>query len=374
MFVDSSFGVYIDSESARWHFDQFAQLKFKYELYNRDVDDFVSTDRYAVRISAFHVSFPAETTWLTRLEKTYAVVDHVFVFCSELHDATVAQLRALDRPNISIYSCGVFAEPFAHAHAGTWMDWFHTSSEFYVRTHPGFLNTRLAPMLPKPKSFDILLGNQRPHRDFVFDYINSHNLNSDVVMTYVYHAHLPIRGNDQFIMETNGIEFDPDRKYTHSIDSVKYHGTWITLSQVIPLDIYNQTAYSLVAETNFSNEYNFYTEKIVKPILARRLFVVIAGRHYLKNLRAMGFQTFDGIIDESYDNIENNQDRWSAALTQVHWLMAQDQSVVLDKIQRIVDHNHAHIESHNWYTEFSHQLEQQVSQLYQNCPNVHHLG
>ena len=373
MFVDSSFGVYVDSESARWHFDQFAQLKFKYELYNRDVDDFVSTDRYAVRISAFHVPFPAETSWLARLEKTYTVVDHVFVFCSELHDATVAQLRALDRPNISIYSCGVFADTFAHAHVSTWMDWFHTSSEFYARTHPGFLNTRLAPMLPKPKSFDILLGNQRPHRDFVFDYINSHNLNSDVVMTYVYHAHLPIRNNDQFIIETDGIEFDPSRKYTHSIDSVKYHGTWITLSQVIPLDIYNQTAYSLVAETNFSNEYNFYTEKIVKPILARRLFVVVAGRHYLKNLRAMGFRTFDSIIDESYDNIENNQDRWLAAMTQVSWLMNQSQSIVLNKIKHIVDHNHAHIESHNWYNEFSCQLEQQVSQLYQNCPNVHHL-
>jgi hypothetical protein len=83
----------------------------------------------------------------------------------------------------------------------------------------------------------------------------------------------------------------------------------MSLSQVIPLSIYNQTAYSVVAETNYDNNYIFNTEKIVKPILARRLFLVVSGQHYLRNLRSLGFKTFDGIIDETYDTIADFEQR-----------------------------------------------------------------
>jgi hypothetical protein len=242
------------------------------------------------------------------------------------------------------------------------MDWFHTSSEFYARTKPGFLDDRLQPYTPKPKLFDVLLGNQRTHRDFVFEYVNSHLLDQSI-MTYVYYAHLPIVGNDRFIMETEGVELDPARSYTHSIDSVKYYGTWMTLSQVVPLTVYSQTAYTIVAETNFSNDFNFYTEKIIKPILARRLFIVIAGQNYLKNLRAFGFRTFNGIIDESYDSIPDDRQRWQAAMDQAQRLAELDQSQVLAQVRDIAEHNYALITQKNWYREFNQVLEQQVRQL-----------
>lgn len=365
MIVDPAFGVYVDSESARWHFNQFAVLQFRYDLFNRSIDDFVNTDHYVSRIAAFHVPFPAEPSWLERVERLYPLCSHLFVFCSELHDRTVDQLRSLDRPNISIYACGVFAEPFTQATQRPWMDWFHTSSEFYARTNPGFLDGKLTPYEPKSLLFDVLLGNQRPHRDFVYNYVNNY-LKDSSIMTYVYHAHLPIINSNKFIMETDGVEFDPDRAYTHSIDSVKYYGRWITLSQVIPLRIYNQTAYTIVTETNFSNEYNFYTEKIVKPLLARRLFVAIAGKHYLKNLRGFGFKTFDSIINESYDDITDNEQRWTAAMNQAQWLAEQDQFAILSRVRDITEHNYALITEKNWYQEFNQELEQQVQVLVDN--------
>jgi len=362
MIVDPAFGVYVDSESARWHFNQFAVLQFRYDLFNRTIDDFVTTDRYVSRIAAFHVPFPAEPTWLERVERLLPLCQQIFVFCSELHDRTVEQLRSLDRPNVSIYACGRFAEPFVQARVEPWMDWLHTSSEFYARTNPGFLNDKLAPYEPKSLAFDVLLGNQRPHRDFVYNYVNDH-IKDQVIMTYVYYAHKPIINNKQFIMETEGVELDPNRSYVHSIDSVRYYGRWITLSQVIPLTVYNQTAYTIVAETNFSNEFNFYTEKIVKPLLARRLFVVIAGQNYLQNLRAFGFRTFDGIIDETYDSIADNEQRWAAAMEQARWLTTQDQSAILIQVREIAEHNYRLIAEKNWYREFSQTLEQQVQAL-----------
>jgi hypothetical protein len=130
----------------------------------------------------------------------------------------------------------------------------------------------------------------------------------------------------------------------------------------VPVNIYQKTAYSLVAETNAVNSFNFYTEKIVKPILARRLFVVISGQHYLKNLRSLGFKTFDSIIDESYDEIDDNETRWRCAMEQVEWLSQQTQQTILDRIRPIAEFNLKIIKSRAWYQEVIEDFEQRLSQ------------
>jgi hypothetical protein len=128
------------------------------------------------------------------------------------------------------------------------------------------------------------------------------------------------------------------------------------LSQIIPLDIYNYSTYSIVAETNYDNHYSFYTEKIVKPILARRLFIVFGGQHYLRNLRQMGFQTFDGIVDETYDTVENSDERFQLALEQMHKLIDQPQDLILEKIWPIVEHNQRVMLETDWYGDFAREL------------------
>jgi hypothetical protein len=182
-------------------------------------------------------------------------------------------------------------------------------------------------------------------------------------MTYTYYAQRSLLNNEQFLMETDGVEIDNTREYNHSVTSVKYYGTWITLSQIVPLKIYNETAYSLVAETNFFNEFNFYTEKIVKPILGKRLFIVVSGQNYLRNLRNMGFKTFDGIVDETYDTIADNEQRWSMALNEVSRLSAMDQTTILEKIKPIVEYNYGLIANKNWYNETLTQLTSEIHDI-----------
>lgn len=355
MISNTSFGVYVDSETARFHFSQLEtvnkDLRFLNHEFCRDLDQY-TTQNYKKCVSAFHVPFPKDQSWLERLSRAYAVSKHVFVFCSELHEPIMEQLRSVDLDGVVLYASGVIRDSFAQAQVRPWMDWFHTSSEFYARTCPNFLDSKLKPYNPKPKMFDMLLGNQRTHRDFVFDYVSQNNLANNNLLTYVYHSHKSILDNSQFVMEQEGIEFDPNRDYTHSVDSVKYYGRWMTLSQVVPITVYNQTAYSLVAETNAVNQFNFYTEKIVKPMLGRRLFVVIAGQHYVRNLQNIGFKTFDCVIDESYDSVENDQQRWQLAMQQVSVLCNQDQCEVLEKIKPITEHNYQLVANKNWYREF----------------------
>jgi hypothetical protein len=136
----------------------------------------------------------------------------------------------------------------------------------------------------------------------------------------------------------------------------------MSISQIVPVNVYQETAYSLVAETNAVNSFNFYTEKIVKPILARRLFVVISGQHYLKNLRQLGFKTYSDIIDESYDDIEDDETRWRCAMEQVEWLTNQDQQTILDQVRPIAEFNLQVIASRKWYQEVIQDVELQLNQ------------
>lgn len=362
MFIVEGVGVYHEGSGAsQYHFNMLKDFRFDghRHYYGADsLDQFINAP-YKVKLAGFHVPFPAETGWLERIDQLYKHVDHIYVFCSELHRKVEEQLRLLDRCKVTIFVNGNFGAPFESAKILSWMDWFIQPLYFYKELHPGFLDSRLVPGV-KPQMFDALLGAQRAHRDFVFDWVNSNGLSDQVLMTYYHNIRTRLDNNPNFVMETEGVEIIPDRKFSHSIDQIIYYGHRLGVSCVVPLTVYNQTNYSIVAETNFDNEYNFYTEKIVKPIMCKRLFVAISGQHYLKNLRSYGFKTFDGVIDESYDNEPDNQLRWQKAMEQVQWLCKQDPEAIAGHIKHIVEHNHHVMFEHDWYAEFSNSLAQQI--------------
>ena len=71
---------------------------------------------------------------------------------------------------------------------------------------------------------------------------------------------------------------------------------------------YNDTACSIISETNDNDTDVFMTEKIWKPIIAQHVFVVHGNHLYLQKLREMGFKTFGSYFDESYD-LEKDSDK-----------------------------------------------------------------
>jgi hypothetical protein len=64
---------------------------------------------------------------------------------------------------------------------------------------------------------------------------------------------------------------------------------------------YNDTACSIVSETNDNHTEIFMTEKIWKPIIAQHIFIVHGNYLYLQRLREMGFRTFNNYFEEVYD-------------------------------------------------------------------------
>lgn len=87
---------------------------------------------------------------------------------------------------------------------------------------------------------------------------------------------------------------------------------------------YSDTYFSLVTETVFDYPYSFRTEKIWKPIAIGHPFIAVANRGYYHNLHQLGFKTFGHVIDESFDQIENSQDRLERIAQVVEDLCQQD--------------------------------------------------
>ena len=63
----------------------------------------------------------------------------------------------------------------------------------------------------------------------------------------------------------------------------------------------------------------------------------------MKTLQSFGFKTFNDVLDESYDSIEDNITRWRLAFEQVIWLSNQDPKKILTQVKPILDHNHTRL-------------------------------
>jgi hypothetical protein len=114
----------------------------------------------------------------------------------------------------------------------------------------------------------------------------------------------------------------------------------------------------VVTETVFYYDKLHLTEKIFKPIVMKQPFMLLAAPGNLAYLKSYGFKTFEGIIDESYDTIEDNDQRTEAVVRQLAWycaLSAEEKRAVIEAIAPIVEYNF-----HHFYGEFKHKITREL--------------
>lgn len=68
---------------------------------------------------------------------------------------------------------------------------------------------------------------------------------------------------------------------------------------IISWDLYNRASFEIVPETCFQY-FSFVTEKTLKPIVARIPFLILSNVDFYKDLKRIGFKSFDSLIDESF--------------------------------------------------------------------------
>ena len=244
--------------------------------------------------------------------------------------------------NVYMFSDVVFNSATT-ANIETAMSWFIYSDNFYASQH--WAQERIKKLnraFDRPKKFDCLLGKQRPHRDIIQSYYNNSTHRDSIVFSY--HNQMLEHGLWDADIDNYQLYWGPQPQPVNS------DFPSVPRDALLPLNIYNQTYYSVVAETTTENKYSFYNEKVAKPIIAGRPFVAFAGQHYLSNLRHLGFKTFESVVDQSYDAIADMRQRMTAAWAQVEWLCAQDPAHVYSELHDVLQHNHEHFLKTDWHS------------------------
>lgn len=99
---------------------------------------------------------------------------------------------------------------------------------------------------------------------------------------------------------------------------------------------------SIILETHFDADGSggaFLTEKTFKAIKHGHPFVIVGCAGTLACLRDLGYRTFDHAIDNSYDTIAHNTQRWLAIKSTIASLDSQDLDRWFESVRSDVEHN-----------------------------------
>jgi len=209
------------------------------------------------------------------------------------------------------------------------------------------------------KHFGLFVGTSRWHRLYLAGMV--HGLHKDKTMLSFWQHHLNndlpvnLRMDDVMLKDAN----KSLRK--HMFDFVKHlplhlnkedikindnkgaditRGDWETPYEILPY--YNSIFMDIICETWHEGQCFLPNEKTGRPIIARTPFMAYAGRDFLKNLRRVGFQTFDRWWSEEYDNYEGIQ--------RIQWMLLQIKNIssqpienlyrMYDDMQPVLEHNY----------------------------------
>lgn len=198
--------------------------------------------------------------------------------------------------------------------------------------------------MERPFLWECLLGARREHRDFVMLSFQQSGLLDQSIVNYRNIFMGSLGGNVCVEVQK---EF-PDIKMQYPYVSSNLDPAWEvrggnldnTISSDVPWEIWDRCYYSIIIETLGDGNCFLAAEKIGKCVLARRLFVHFGVAGWLDNLHKLGFQTFNSVLDESYDTITNRVQRWKQAFEQVKALSKENPQHILQKVRPILDHNH----------------------------------
>lgn len=82
-------------------------------------------------------------------------------------------------------------------------------------------------------------------------------------------------------------------------------------------DFYKKIALDIVTETVFNYPYPYITEKTLRPIACKRIFIIVGAANTLQTLKDYGFKTWSDILDESYDTILDHELRFLSIINSI---------------------------------------------------------
>lgn len=287
--------------------------------------------------------------------------DHVIVYicspwCGRFENDLLPRALRESAPNVMIFSDVVMDEqPHNHQHVA---NWFLTHENYYASYQWAreLLMKLHDDVDSKRYKFDALLGVHRANKTAIYNHWQNSANQEQILLTY--HGKDATNGvwDVPYVAEPADMPQDDDDPSVlavqlwsymtnHNGDAVHKVGSHF----VLPTTIYNDSWYSIIAETFIDTRGSYYTEKIGKALVAARVFVLFGAQYDLHRLKRLGFQTFGHVIDESYDTVADPQQRYQAAWQQVEWLCDQDPKEILAATRFQRELNQRVFVTRDWY-------------------------
>jgi hypothetical protein len=193
---------------------------------------------------------------------------------------------------------------------------------------------------PKPCYFVSTVGNVRPERDLVVDTLVDTLSYKEYILRYSGED-FGLPSSDLDVIKFTKGNFDP---YTPILEKY-YHN----VSQSLPIKLYNQAYVNLVVETDLDYQDNFFlTEKTIKCLITGQPFIVVSTPFFLKNLKSLGFKTYDSIWTEEYDNVLQYSERVSKIQELICGLPMIDWQSNKEELMNIAQHNQKVFSNLSW--------------------------
>lgn len=156
------------------------------------------------------------------------------------------------------------------------------------------------------------------------------------------------------------------------LDCKDIDGTWSARLGYHEYRLWQNCFWHLVNETVFYDDKLHLTEKIFKPIVASRPFILVSAPGSLAYLRQYGFQTFGSYIDESYDSEPNATKRLDMIADQIEKLCSLGSGALNDMfcdMQSILQHNRQH-----FFNDFHRIIVEELVENFDHCINIWNNG
>ncbi len=281
-------------------------------------------------VCEFTKTFSSKTLEHIKSKKCKVLLDHVNEglpynkeWCEHLHNI----LDDSDLPRDSFYfftGNNTFKENYEKDFDGELVNivectFFETYTKDYCNS--SFLNNEVFSSHRRSKHFLSLNRSPRLHRGKMFNYLKKNNLLKYGYVSYIDENYY-VDGELTTNAEDNQAGAFIEREY------------------------FENSYFNIVTETWFYEKSLFLTEKIFKSVIYHQPFLLLSGYHSLKLFKELGYKTFDSIIDESYDDIKDDEIRFSMIMDQITRLSKMTIDEVHDmylSVKGILEYNYDHL-------------------------------
>ena len=223
-------------------------------------------------------------------------------------------------------------------------------------------------------SFNHIIQNNRSYRMYFISLLKEHNiynqgyissplLTPNIIKQELFKNQSPLSLNAKKHIVTNLLpSAQPVR-----LDECDYNSASADVSMYLQRAFWN-----IVTETVYFDEKLHLTEKIFKPIVSRRPFILVAAPGNLAYLKSYGFKTFDRWIDESYDNEQDPDRRMQLIAAEMKKLCSLSHTQLLamhHEMQDVLEYNHQH-----FYTNFKTIIVNELVDNFEICVKQYNLG